>query len=83
MKASTRNVNRKFSELQILYLAKFELYELCNNSDFRTYKIGAEISQVFYVFELPYFPAYKTRRLIRCTLIFSLEILEKIMMNVF
>jgi hypothetical protein len=34
-------------------------------------------------FKLPYFPAYKTHRPVRRALIFSLEILEKIMMNVF
>jgi hypothetical protein len=36
-----------------------------------------------YVLCIPYFPAYKTHRPIKRTLIFSLEILEKIMMNVF
>jgi hypothetical protein len=35
------------------------------------------------IIRLPYFPAYKTHRPIRRTMILSLEILEKIMMNVF
>ena len=35
------------------------------------------------VSDIPYFPAHKTHRPIRCTVIFLLEILEKIMMNVF
>jgi hypothetical protein len=33
--------------------------------------------------EIPHFPAYKTHQPIRRTLIFSVETLEKIMMNVF
>jgi hypothetical protein len=52
MKASARNVNRKFSELQILYLAKSELYELSESSDFRTAKTQAEMSQILCVFEI-------------------------------
>jgi hypothetical protein len=35
------------------------------------------------VHKVPYFPAYKTHRPIRRTMIFSLGILEKKMMNVF
>jgi hypothetical protein len=46
-----RNADRKFSELQILYLAKFELYELRKSSDFRTEKTEAEISHILYVFK--------------------------------
>jgi hypothetical protein len=36
-----------------------------------------------WVHEVPYFLAYKTHRPIRHTLIFSLEILEKIMMHIY
>jgi hypothetical protein len=39
--------------------------------------------QAFHILQLLYFPAYKTHWPIRCTLIFSLEVLEKIMINVF
>jgi hypothetical protein len=34
-------------------------------------------------YKLPYFPAHKKHRPIRCTMIFPLEILEKMMMNIF